>query len=277
MLQKKWTFKVAALTAAVFAISCADQKIAELEKEPRDEREFNNALANEYQALAKKEAEIYNDSIDARHFAVKGLQAAAGMFVLPEDPKRWDIHKKYTPDLLDGRERMLFALARGGRFIEPELGAKTQVAFDCWVEEIEEGPTLHKDQKKEIGVCKTLFSKRLADLEVAVFKNGPVRRVHFDYNSANIERDGMMTVAEVAARVNKFKDRRIMIIGHTDPIGKASSNLALSQRRANAVKEALLAHGVDPKAIKVTVGRGELKVSRKEFEPNNRVTDIYLY
>lgn len=277
MLQNKWTFKVAALTAAVFAASCAEQKIDQLEKEPRDEREFNNALANEYEALAKKESRIYNDSIDARHFAIKGLQAAAGMFVLPEDPVRWDIHKKYLAALMDGRERLLFALARGGRFIEPELGALTQVALDCWIEETEEGPTLHKDQKKEIKVCKTLFMKRLGDLEVAVFKNGPIRRVHFDYNSANIERDGMMTVAEVAARVNKFKDRRIMIVGHTDPIGKASRNLTLSQKRAEAVKQALLVQGVDPKAIKVTVGRGELKVSRKEFEPNNRVTDIYLY
>ena len=53
MLQHKWTFKVAALTAAVFAASCAEHKISKLENEPRDEREFNNALANEYEALAK--------------------------------------------------------------------------------------------------------------------------------------------------------------------------------------------------------------------------------
>ncbi len=277
MLQHKWTFKVAALTAAVFAASCAEHKISKLENEPRDEREFNNALANEYEALAKKETRIYNDSIDGRHFAVKGLQAAAGMFVLPEDPTRWDIHKKDLPFLMDARERMLFALARGGRFVEPELGAKTQVAYDCLVEEQEEGANLHKHQKKEIAVCQKLLTKRLGDLETAIFKNGPVRRVHFDYNSSNIERDGMMTVAEVAARVNKFKDRRIMIVGHTDPVGKAGRNLTLSQDRANAVKKALLAHGVDAKAIKVTVGRGELKMSSKEFEPNSRVADMYLY
>ena len=266
MLQHKWTFKVAALTAAVFAASCAEHKISQLENEPR-----------EYEALAKKETRIYNDTIDGRHFAVKGLQATAGMLVLPEDPTRWDVHKKDLPFLMDARDRILFALARGGRFVEPELGAKTQVAFDCLVEEQEEGVNLHKDQKEEITVCKKLLMKRLGDLETAVFRNGPVRRVHFDYNSYNIERDGMMTVAEVAARINKFKDRRIMIVGHTDPIGKASRNLTLSQNRANAVKKALLAHGVDPAAIQISVGRGELKMSRREFEPNNRVTDIYLY
>ena len=277
MTEQKWTFKVAALSAAFVLASCASGKISKLEKMPRDQREFNNALANEYEDLAKKESHIYNDGIDGRHFAVKGLQAAAGMSVLPEDPKDWGVHKKEMDYLMGSRERLLFALARGGRFVEPELGAKTQVAYDCLVEELEEGTKLHKHQKKEIDVCRKLFDKRLMDLETAIFKNGPIRRVHFDYNSANIERDGMMTIAEVAARINKFKDRHVMVVGHTDPLGKRSRNLTLSQERADNVKKALVAHGVDPKVIKTSVGRGELRTSNKEFEPNNRVADIYFH
>ncbi len=276
MTENKWTFKAAALATAVLVASCAGGKISKLEKMPRDQREFNNALANEYEALAKKESHIYNDGIDASHFAVKGLQAAAGMFVLPEDPSDWGVKKVDMPYLMDSRERLLFALARGGRFIEPELGAKTQVAYDCLIEELEEG-TRMKHQKGEIQVCRKLLDQRLMDLETAIFKNGPVRRVHFDYDSANIEHDGMMTIAEVAARVNKFKDRQIMIVGHTDPLGKRSRNLTLSQDRAENVKKALVAHGVDASIIRTTVGRGELRTSNKEFEPNNRVADIYLH
>lgn len=276
MTEYKWTFKVAALASAVVLASCASGKISELEKMPRDQREFNNALANEYEALAKKESKIYNDGIDARHFAVKGLQAAAGMLVLPENPKDWGIKKEDMGYLVDTRERLLFALDRGGRFIEPELGAKTQVAYDCLIEELEEGIRLHKHQEKEINVCRKLTDQRLMDLETAIFRNGPIRRVHFDYDSANIERDGMMTIAEVAARINKFKDRNIMIVGHADPLGKRSYNLTLSQQRAETVKAALIANGVDASVIKTTVGRGELNTSNKEFEPNNRVADIYM-
>lgn len=271
-----WTFKIAALSAAVFVASCAEQKIAELDKSPRDDYEFQNALGNEYAQLAKKESRVYNDSIDASHFASKGLQALAGMHVLPEDPMKWDIHKKDLPFLMDARDRLLFALDRGGRFVNPLLGAQAQVAFDCLVEETEEGPGADH-QTKEIAVCKKLLMSRLADLETGVFKNGPVRRVHFDYSTNNIERDGMMTIAEVAARVNKFKDRKIMLIGHADAIGKAKKNLHLSQSRAEAVKKALIANGVDPSVIKHSVGRGEMPVSRSEIEPNNRVVDIYLY
>lgn len=277
MTEHKWTLKACAVTAALMLASCAGGKIAKLEKMPRDQREFNNALANEYEDLAKKESKIYNDGIDARHFAVKGLQAAAGMAVLPEDPKDWGLRKEDIGYMANMRERIMFVLARGGRFIEPELGAKTQVAYDCLIEELEEGPKLHKHQKKEIGVCRKLLDERLAQLEVAVFKNGPIRRVHFDYNVAAIEHDGMMTIAEVAARVNKFKDRQIMIVGHTDPLGKHSRNLTLSQDRADNVKKALIAHGVDPSMIKTSVGRGELRTSNYEFEPNNRVADIYFF
>lgn len=274
---KDITKKLVGFTAAVLVASCAEQKIAELEKSPRNQYEFQNALANEYEALAKKESRIYNDNIDARHFAVKGLQAVQGMMVIPEDPYRWDINKKDLPFLVDGRDRLLFALDRGGRFIEPELGAKTQVAYDCLVEETEEGPTLHKDQKKEIEVCKKLFINRLKDLETAVFKNGPVRRVHFDYESAMIEHDGIITIKEVAERVKKFKDHQLIVVGHTDPVGKAKHNLMLSQQRAMAVKKALIEHGVDEKSIRIAVGRGELKTSPRGFEPNNRVVDIYLF
>ena len=54
MTEHKWTLKACAVTAALMLASCAGGKIAKLEKMPRDQREFNNALANEYEDLAKK-------------------------------------------------------------------------------------------------------------------------------------------------------------------------------------------------------------------------------
>lgn len=271
------TKKLLPLAVALFAASCAEHKIKELEAEPRDEREFNNALANEYQDLAKKESRVYSDEIDARHFAVKGIQAAQGMLVLPEDPNNWDVHKRHHPYLFGLRHRLNFALDRGGRYIEPEKGAKAQVAFDCLVEEMEEGPRAYKHQKAEIMTCRKLAMDRIADLESAVFQFGPVRQVHFDYNSHKIEHDGQMTVKQVAERVKLHNDiASIHIIGHTDPTGKRRNNLILSQNRATAVKNALVQAGVSPSLIKMAVGRGELATSRNQAVPDNRVVDVHL-
>lgn len=275
-MQNKF-FKLGTLAAALFAVGCAETAIYDLEKAPKEGSEFNISLANEYLALAKKESRIYNDSIDSRHFALKGEAAARNEMVMPEALDDWDLHKNDLPMIVDGRQRLLFALDRGGRFIEPELGAKTQVFFDCMVEEYEEGPNLHKDQTKEMQVCKTGFWKHLGDLETAVFKNGATRSVAFDYNVAVIEHDGMLTIKDVAMRVKKFQDRKVMLVGHTDPLGKAGHNKNLSYARANAVKDALVKEGVPARMIKVVVGRGELKTSRREVEPRNRNVDIYLY
>lgn len=278
MNQKKWSFKIAALAAAVFAASCAEYEIDKLEKEPRNQNEFNNVLANEYESLAKKESRIYNDEIDARHFAVKGIQAASGMPVLPEVPAKWDLKGAQLNYANDLRQRLMFALDRGGRYIEPELGAQAQVAYDCFIEEISEGSST-KIQKAEIANCRKLAMDSIKNLEEAVFTHGPVRRIYFDYDSYTINYDGMRAIKQVAERIH-VKDGdvdTITIIGHTDPLGKVQNNLVLSQNRATAVRKALIDAGVNPNMIKMAVGRGELETSNNAFEPNNRVADIYLH
>jgi flagellar motor protein MotB len=270
------SLKASAVLAALFLSNCAEPAISDLDKAPKEGAEFTIALAKEYSDLAKKESRIYNDVIDARHFALKGQQAAEGKIVEPEDLKDWDIHPNDKPMIEDGRHRLLFVLARGGFYIEPELMAKVQVAFDCMIEEYEEGSNLHKDQSREMGICHKLFWDRLKQAEEALFRNGPVRSVSFDYNSANIEHDGMLVVKDVVARIKKFQDRRIMLVGHTDPVGKAGHNKNLSYARAEAVKKALIAQGLQPHMIKIVVGRGEIKNSRRELEPASRDVDIYF-
>jgi len=49
---------------------------------------------------------------------------------------------------------------------------------------------------------------------------------------------------------------RILIVGHTDTVGNLEDNIALSQRRAEAVKEALVEnYDIDPDRVQV-VGAG---------------------
>ena len=56
--------------------------------------------------------------------------------------------------------------------------------------------------------------------------------------------------------MDKFGDVTVVVAGHTDSDGRASTNQALSERRANAVKAILVEKGIDAKRIK-TVYKGE--------------------
>lgn len=49
--------------------------------------------------------------------------------------------------------------------------------------------------------------------------------------------------------MNIYPEIEVEISGHTDNVGKKSSNIKLSQKRAESVKAWLVSKGVDPKRI----------------------------
>jgi outer membrane protein OmpA-like peptidoglycan-associated protein len=65
----------------------------------------------------------------------------------------------------------------------------------------------------------------------------------------------------------------IRIEGHTDQTGSEQYNMALSERRANAVKNALVQKGVDPGRI-MAVGMGECCPVSSDNAANRRVSMV---
>jgi len=89
-----------------------------------------------------------------------------------------------------------------------------------------------------------------------------------------------MDIVKEAANVAKAgQNARVTCTGHTDTAGPANYNMALSLRRANTVKDALVREGVPATAITV-VGKGEtaLLVQTKDGvrEPQNRRVEIVV-
>lgn len=79
--------------------------------------------------------------------------------------------------------------------------------------------------------------------------------VLFDTGSSLIKPGGHDEIARIAGILNRYPDTRVTIEGHTDSKGSESYNMRLSEERARAVAEALLARGVDPRRL-TTVGLG---------------------
>jgi OOP family OmpA-OmpF porin len=78
----------------------------------------------------------------------------------------------------------------------------------------------------------------------------------FDVDQAELKPGGMQQLARVAEFLREHPDRNVLIEGHTDSTAPDSYNLALSQRRANAVEDFLITQGVEPTRISA-VGYGE--------------------
>ncbi|MCK9469901.1 MAG: OmpA family protein, partial [Porticoccaceae bacterium] len=80
--------------------------------------------------------------------------------------------------------------------------------------------------------------------------------VLFDLNKADLKSAAMANIQRLAAVLQEQPERKILVEGFTDSTGSDSYNLQLSQQRADSVRHALVAAGIDPARI-TTAGLGK--------------------
>jgi outer membrane protein OmpA-like peptidoglycan-associated protein len=91
----------------------------------------------------------------------------------------------------------------------------------------------------------------------------------FDTGSDALKAEGVVELNKMADILAKYSDDRVRIEGHTDAIGDAKHNQALSERRAGAVKTVLVSRGVQERQIEVH-GYGESKPVADNATPEGR-------
>ena len=93
-------------------------------------------------------------------------------------------------------------------------------------------------------------------LELATKKKFVTQNIYFDVNSDVIRPNSYSVLKQIAASIQAI-DEDILIVGHTDSDGTDEANLVLSQKRAAAVKRALVNEfGIDEDRL-TTGGKGE--------------------
>ncbi|MCL7944248.1 OmpA family protein [Marinobacter sp. ATCH36] len=80
--------------------------------------------------------------------------------------------------------------------------------------------------------------------------------VLFDLNRAELKSSGEATVERLAEFMREYEERRVRVEGYTDSTGEASYNQGLSERRAEAVRDALVDMGISRDRVE-TKGFGE--------------------
>lgn len=81
-------------------------------------------------------------------------------------------------------------------------------------------------------------------------------RVFFDFDSYAIRPDGEDTLQKQAAWLLQYPQYSVTMEGHADERGTREYNLALGEQRANAVKNYLMALGIDSSRIQ-TISYGK--------------------
>ena len=240
---------------------------------------FNQALGHDYADFAGELINREGDREDSDYFARKSLAAGRGQIVPPENVGNWAIvtpwdAKEGYPQILNAaRARLVKVLDAGARERQPQLAARTQVDFDCWIVHMEKSWWTAMT-----GSCHNEFFANLAKLEGQPMAHE--YRVYFAFNKYNLTPDSLRILRDVTEAAMADPKMRILLVGHTDAAGTDAYNMGLSHRRANAVRAQLLHDGVATGRIDERwVGKHQLMVLTPNGvrEPRNRVVVITIH
>jgi outer membrane protein OmpA-like peptidoglycan-associated protein len=156
--------------------------------------------------------------------------------------------------LLAAREREAEALAEQNRIAEARnLESEERNSA------LESEANVLQDQAAAAAARARELEAELADLQAKQTERGLVLTlgdVLFDTAQATLKPGAGSTIDRLAQFMADYPDRHVMIEGHTDSRGADAYNLDLSERRADAVRDALVARSIDAARIR-SVGLGE--------------------
>ena len=99
----------------------------------------------------------------------------------------------------------------------------------------------------------------------------------FDFDKSTVKPEGQAVLDKVVADIKGFKLEVVVAVGNTDSIGTDAYNLALGQRRAQAVKAYLVSKGVPAERV-YTESKGKTNPvasnATAEGRAKNRRVDI---
>jgi hypothetical protein len=128
-----------------------------------------------------------------------------------------------------------------------------------------------------LGACETQPQTQAVTAPPPQAATAPSYMVFFDWDRYNLSQQALATIQQAADAYKRGGNPHLTATGHTDTTGSEEYNMALSIRRATAVKNALVQAGVPASAID-TVGRGKhdllVQTGDGVREPQNRRVEI---
>ena len=118
--------------------------------------------------------------------------------------------------------------------VEPEIFSAPTQSYRLWIVEV-------------AALQQVVSANRLLD---ELNRNGFIALyINFDTGKWDLKADGQATVREIVAALRSAPALKVAIEGHTDNVGAAAANKALSAKRAQSVMAAIVAGGIDAKRL----------------------------
>lgn len=145
-----------------------------------------------------------------------------------------------------GEKTLYMKLDRGGRPVSVGLYAPEPRYYYLTVVE-------EQAMRQEVQASAVSWSKDITDTGHAA-----VYGIHFDTNQCTIKPESEPALKEIAALLAAQPDLKLHVVGHTDSTGEFTRNMKLSEDRAQAVLQALVAkYKVAPNRLRAS-GAGPL-------------------
>ena len=269
---------------------------------------FTKHLMDLYKTKADFEAKEMHDWDSAKLYSEKALAATRGKNLKPEKILYWKIPIDQVTELQIAYENLMIVYENALEK-DPYNLAVAISSLDCWAEQQEENW-----QTWDIEKCKNDFLNAIHQIynkietvngQAKIDTEEVTKIIKNETNSKNISNsDSVSVVTQKKEKIlqiiyfdfdkynltdvssdliNKFVEEyeskidTYLVVGHTDTKGTKKYNLELSLKRAEAVKEILIRHGINEKKIKI-LGEGErnllVQTNDEIKHPANRRAEI---
>lgn len=303
------------LTLILLLGGCTNASLKELRQVEPTGTPFERQLADYYLMLAEDE-QAEGRHRNAQLAAEKGLASAYGTRVFAEPPHHDAHYHGQREALTKGRELLDEALPPDATTRLPELTAKMQTLYDCWLMRARANATPDR-----ITLCKQQFYNQVrlvrhrldearaddpaaaADMPAPQPKpdaappasapetsaKAPERAepslstsylIYFAWNRASLNQQAIQKLRDVATELLAIDEPYDVVLnGHTDTSGPDDYNMTLSERRAMTVRDVLVAFGVPADIIQVfAFGETDPAAATGDGvrEPANRRVELFI-
>ncbi len=271
-------------------------KVDELNKAEVHGTQFHKELVDHYRARANDSENVTLDYEQAYDNAERGLLAADGQDVAPLDPNDFNIPPVLRPDIDAARNELTNLLSQQARQFAPQESALAQTKFDCWVEDAAKNwaPDMYQTCKAGFGQAVSQLKNMLGAppeiKEIAQQGQVAVQQAQaagrdianfyiFFGKSSNLPTTATHSLDVIAEMVKQKQTHVIQVFGYADAKGSKKANLKVSQRRATAVAQGLMARGISVQQMQIA-GKGAsnfLVPGKKGSQsPANRRVEVKL-